>query len=152
MLLTRGGNTYTNDPAGNTLTGAGRQMAWDAQNRMTSCVYGGTTSTFTYGADGLRRRMVVGANTTDYLLDGQNVVREIKNGQVDATYLLGARGPEYRRSAAGAVEWYCYDGLGSVVATADSSGNVLDTRKYDVYGAVRSGGAGTRPQVVGGVG
>src|SRR3990172_424404 len=65
---------------------------------------------------------------------------------------MGARGPEYKRSAAGAVEWYLYDGLGSVVGTVDSSGNVLDTRKYDVYGAVRSGGAGTRHKFVGQLG
>ena len=41
---------------GNTLTDTGgRTMTWDSQNRMTSCTYQGTTSTFTYGADGLRR-------------------------------------------------------------------------------------------------
>ncbi len=77
-------------------------MTWDSQNRLASCAYGGQTSTFTYGADGLRRRMVTGSKTVDYLLDGQNVVREYttQNGQqpvVSATYLIGPRGPEYKR-------------------------------------------------------
>jgi RHS repeat-associated protein len=127
-------------------------MMWDALNRMASCTYAGQTSTFTYGADGLRRRMVTGANTTDYLLDGQSVVREIKNGVIDATYLIGPRGPEYKRDQNGAVSWYLYDGLGSVVGLVDSSGNVTNTRKYDVYGAPRNAQTGSAHCFVGGLG
>lgn len=44
-------------------------------------------------------------------------------------------------------------GLGSVVATVDPSGNVLDSRKYDVYGATRGGTAsGTAHRFVGALG
>ncbi len=32
-----------------------RDNAWDTQNRLSICESGGTTSTFTYGADGLGR-------------------------------------------------------------------------------------------------
>jgi RHS repeat-associated protein len=154
MLLTRGAASYTNDANGNTLTdgASNRSMTWDSQNRMASCTYAGQTSTFTYGADGLRRRMVTGANTTDYLLDGQSVVREIKNGVVDATYLNGPRGPEYKRDQNGAVSWYLYDGLGSVVGLVDQSGNVTNTRKYDVYGAPRNAQTGTAHCFVGSLG
>ena len=125
------------EPGRASLVGA---IAWVAQNRMASCTLNGTTSTFTYGSDGLRRRMVTGTNTTDYLLDGQSVVREIKNGTVNATYLNGPRGPEYKRDQNGAVQWYLYDGLGSVVGLVDESGNVTNTRKYDVYGAQTNAG------------
>ena len=127
-------------------------MTWDSQNRMASCQFNGTTSTFTYGADGLRRRMVTGTNTTDYLLDGQNVVREIKNGVVNATYLNGPRGPEYKRDQNGAVQWYLYDGVGSVVGLVDESGNVTNSRKYDVYGAPRNAQTGSAHCFVGGLG
>jgi hypothetical protein len=59
---------------------------------------------------------VVGANTTDYVLDQSMFVRELLNGTVKATYLAGPRGPEYRRDdQAGAIRWYVCDGLGSVV-------------------------------------
>jgi RHS repeat-associated protein len=102
-------------------------------------------------ADGLRRRMVTGANTTDYLLDGQSVVREIKNGVIDATYLVGPRGPEYKRDQNGAVQWYLYDGLGSVVGLVDSSGNVTNARKYDVYGAPRNAQTSSAHCFVGGL-
>src|SRR5258706_7836014 len=85
MLLTRGANNYTNDLDGNTLTGGGRTNTWGSQNRLVQCVYNGTTSNFTYASDGIRHRSVVGANTTDYVLDGPIFVREKLNGTVSAT-------------------------------------------------------------------
>ncbi len=154
MLLTRGSNSYTNDNNGNTLTGGGRTNTWDGENRLTQRVYNGTTSSFTYGADGLRRRSVTGANTTDYVLDGDNAVRTLLNGAVDKTWLHGARGPEYERTGSGNPLWYLYDGLGSVLGTVDGSGNLVNTRKYDVYGAVRAstGGSGPKHKFVGALG
>jgi len=64
------------------------------------------------------------------------------------------RGPEYRRDASGNYEWYVYDGLGSVIGTLDANGNIISTRKYDVYGAIRgsSGPSGTRHKFVGKLG
>jgi hypothetical protein len=73
------------------------------------------------------------------VLDGQSAVRELKAGVSQATYLTGITGPCYRRDdIAGTIRWYLYDGLGSVLAEVDPSGTVTATRKYDVYGAVRS--------------
>ncbi len=50
-LTSVGGNAYTNDADGNTLTGGGRTNAWDSENRLVSSLVNGTTSAFTYGAD-----------------------------------------------------------------------------------------------------
>ncbi len=146
MLVPRGGS--------NTLTGGGRTNTWDGQNRLTQCVFNGTTTTHTYGSDGLRRRTVEGATTTDYVLDGTSVVRTVVNNGVDRTYLHGARGPEYERIGANDPVWYLYDGLGSVLGTVDKNGSVVSTRKYDVYGAVRgsTGPSGTKHKFVGSLG
>jgi RHS repeat-associated protein len=159
MLLSRGASSYTNDLNGNTLTGGGRTNTWDSENRLYQCVSGGTTSVYTYGADGLRRRaaVTVGGNTTttDFILDGAMPVRERRNSANYATYLVGPRGPEYRRDdVAGTVRWYLYDGLGSVLGEVDPSGNVTATRKYDVYGSVRAstGVSTSRQKFVGGLG
>jgi len=67
-------------------------------------------------------------------------VRELQHGSSIATYLTGMRGPEYRRddTPGGTVRWYVYDGLGSVVEEVDPSGNITASRKYDVYGSVRT--------------
>ena len=117
--------------------GGGRTNVWDSQNRLVSCTYNGQTSTFTYGADGLRRSMTTNGVTTNFALDGQNVVQEMQNGTYKATYINGARGVECRRDDTnGTYEWYMYDGLGSVIGEVDASGNVTYTAKYDVFGAV----------------
>jgi len=154
MLLTRGTGSYTNDANGNTLTGGGRTNTWDGQNRLTECVNGNTTTEFTYGSDGLRRQSVTGNDTTDYVLDGNSVVRTFLNSSVDKTFLHGVRGPEYERTGSGNPVWYLYDGLGSVLGTVDGSGNLVSTRKYDVYGAVRAstGGSGPKHKFVGSLG
>jgi RHS repeat-associated protein len=142
MLLTRAGNSYTNDLAGNTLTGGGRTNTWDSQNRLVSCVNGANTSSFVYGADGLRRQSTVNSVTADFLLDNRMFVRERNHstGAGIATYLVGARGPEYRRDdVSGAIRWYLYDGLGSVLGEVDPNGTITSSRKFDVYGAIRGG-------------
>ena len=41
-----------------TLTGGGRVNTWDSENRLATCVYNGTTSNFTYAADGIRLNAV----------------------------------------------------------------------------------------------
>jgi YD repeat-containing protein len=155
MLLTRGANSYTNDANGNTLTGGGRTNTWDSQNRLVQCAYNGTTTTNTYASDGLRHRSVVGTNTTDYALDGSMFVRELLNGMVKATYLVGPRGPEYRRDdQAGSIRWYVYDGLGSVVGEVAPDGTLTRAQSFDVYGCVRtsSGAATTKHKFVGALG
>jgi RHS repeat-associated protein len=154
MLTQRAGQPYVNDANGNTLTGGGRVNTWDSQNRMTQCVFGANASGFVYGADGLRRRSTVNATTTDYVLDGQMAIRTLQNGAAAETFLTGPRGPEYQRAGNNAAVWYLYDGLGSVLGTVDSSGNIISTRKFDVYGAVRgsTGPSGTKHKFCGALG
>ena len=155
-LLSKAGAAYTNDLDGNTLTGGGRVNSWDGQNRLVRCTKAGVTSDYVYSSDGFRRRVTVGGVTTDSVLDNGMLVRERSGGVNKATYLVGARGPEYRRDdSTGAVRWYLYDGLGSSLGEVDPSGNVTSSRKYDVYGAVRGGvnsGGTSKQKFVGALG
>jgi|GEM_PF-2790106 len=103
----------------------------------------------------LRHRSVVGANTTDYVLDASMFVRELLNGTVKATYLVGPRGPEYRRDdQAGTIRWYVCDGLGSVVGEVAPDETLTRSQSFDVYGCVRtsSGTATTKHKFVGALG
>jgi RHS repeat-associated protein len=140
---------------------------------MVSCTLpnNGGTTTFTYGADGLRRSMTNSAGvTTDYIYDGSMLVREMQvagpnnfpsiaaGTLVDtATYLQGPTGPSYRRNdITGIPSWYVYNGLGSVVGEVDPAGNYTASGEYDVYGAPRastqSGTFDTRQRYVGQLG
>jgi RHS repeat-associated protein len=49
---------YTYDANGNTLTGGGRTFVWDAENRPTSITQDGETTSFVYGPDGGRIKVV----------------------------------------------------------------------------------------------
>jgi len=171
----------TSDADGNTLTDtSGRTNTWDSQNRLISCTQNGTTSTYTYGADGLRRSNTVNNVTTYYVYDGTTMIREMKKNVNTgalfntATYLQGMRGTECRidetqqtegyydpvysypnqMHARGVTHWYVYDGLGSVVGEVDVNGNLTSSPKYDVYGLTRSnpGSASSRQGFVGGLG
>ena len=157
---------------GNTLSGNGRTNAWDSQNRLVSCTLSGSTSTYKYGADGLRRQKTTNGASTDSAYDATMMVREghasggsLTPATVTATYLIGARGPEYRRDDTQSeldsqgrtvtkARWYVYDGLGSVVGEVDPLGNLTSSPKYDVYGAVRAnaGTASSKQGFVGGLG
>ncbi|MCC6446955.1 MAG: RHS repeat-associated core domain-containing protein [Armatimonadetes bacterium] len=98
--------------------------------------------------------MTVGTTTTDYILDGSNVIQEKVGTTVTARYMSGNRGPEYRRGISTPPEWYVFDGLGSVVATVSDSGVVQSTKQFDVYGSVRasSGGTPSKHKYVGNLG
>ena len=94
MLLSRAGNSYTNDLDGNTLTGGGRTNTWDSENRLVQCMHGADTSSFVYGADGIRRQSTVNGTTTDFVLDNSMFVRERNhsNGNSIATYFVTPAG------------------------------------------------------------
>ena len=142
------GKVYTNDSNGNTLSGGNRTNVWDSENRLASCVKAGSpniTSSFVYGADGIRKQETTNTGgtttTTDFVTDANLFVREVNhsNAATLATYFVGARGPEYKRDDVhGTVRWYVFDGLGSVVGEVDPNGNLTGTRKHDVYGITRS--------------
>jgi len=94
--------------------------------------------------------MTCGNDTTRFILDGQSVVQEELNGNTNATYLLGPRGIEYRRSADEVTRWYIYDGLGSVLGEVNEDGEIVDAndnpvplKRYDAYGAELTNIAGT---------
>jgi RHS repeat-associated protein len=92
-------------------------------------------------------------NVVDTVYDAGMPVEEVGYAQgtntpyVSAVYLRGPRRPEYRRDVVHqSVAWYVYDGLGSIVEEVDPSGNITASRKYDVYGLVRSGQSGSSSQ------
>ena len=110
------------------------------------CVYKGVTSTFKYGADGLRRQATVNGVTTDYAYDGQTLIREgFASGgtlsTVKATYLQGPRGSECRIDETQQTEgYYRFDASGVVVKNAQGQPIVFarGVTKWYVYDGLGS--------------
>jgi RHS repeat-associated protein len=135
-MTSAGGMSYGYDNNGNLTSRGTDSFSWDAEDRMTSATVGGTTTTFAYNGDGLRQTRTVGGNTTTFTWDvNQSIEQILDDGSFKYVYGLeriAEVGP------GSTTHYYLSDGLGSVMGLVDSSGAVVNTYNYDVFGALRS--------------
>ena len=95
--------------------------------------------TYTYDPSGRRIEKDVDGDTTTYVYDGGNVIAEYDgNNNLTRKYIHGARVDELvcmiDVADSNAVYYYHYDGLGSVVALSNSSGDSCQSYVYSVFG------------------
>ncbi len=137
------GSTPSYDANGNlSNTVAGVLGDWsytyDAQNRLISAV-GGPSSVvaeFYYDARNRCVKRVINGVTTYLIYDGWSLLEE-RNlaGNLLARYYHGPVIDELLcRVTETNTVYYHHDGLGSTVALTDSTGNVVESYTYDVYG------------------
>jgi len=75
---------------------------WDGENRMVVVgLQDGTLTTLTYDATGLRRKSQAGAATTNFVLDGQDVLLETDGGGTTQAAYTHGREPTARSSPSG---------------------------------------------------
>lgn len=134
--------------AGATCTTGGDSYIWDSANRLTGATVGGTSPTYAYRADGLRHSKTVGGTTTTYTWDVQAklpvVIQDLAGlfPTLANSYVYG-HSLISQTDSAGVQTYFLGNALGSTEVLTDASGNVTGTRKYDVFGAVRSGTGGS---------
>ncbi|MFZ2147385.1 MAG: hypothetical protein WAV28_09200, partial [Sedimentisphaerales bacterium] len=97
------------------------------------------TITYTYDPAGRRiKKNVVGSYIVKYVYDGGHVIAEYDNSNLLRKYIYGARVDEpvcmLDVADNNAAYYYHFDGLGSVVALSDSTGEVVEQYVYDVFG------------------
>jgi RHS repeat-associated protein len=144
-----GATAYTYDANGNERSAGTTTYSYDLADRLVSASVGGTTQTYTYSGDGLRRSAATGAGaaSTTFLVDrslGLPSVAIERDGTGAVVrrslYGVGRIGIE---SAAGVPTYEASDGLGSVTDLSAPSGSSLAWSEYGPYGQLRSaGGAG----------
>jgi YD repeat-containing protein len=137
-------NAYTYDPAGNriekTATNNTAFYTYDERNLMTS--YGDLTNQiiYTYNGDAQRVSQTLNGTLTGYVIDSNRSLFEVVQernaaGAITTSYTFGAtRLATWNGSA---VTFELTDRLGSVRVITDTSGNVLQSYSYDVFGATR---------------
>ena len=134
QLTSRAGVTYSYDLNGNqTGSSAGQSLAYNGADQTTSLKRaGGTALSAAYAGPNQVERISAGAATFTNSVLGVSATTEA--GATTATTrdpngaLIGLR------TSAGRF-YYLLDGLGSVVAVTDGSGNVTNSYTYDPYGA-----------------
>ncbi|MCE7958547.1 MAG: RHS repeat protein [Acidobacteria bacterium ACB2] len=140
-LTSDGEAGYTYDANGNTQTRTQGALAYgfgyDNENRLVE-ITGSEPATYTYDYQGRRTSKTVAGTTTTYLYDGLNLVAETTGGQT--SYFLNGPGIDepIAMTRAGTTSYFSVDGLGSVVATSDSSGTVTHSVVFDAWGNVKA--------------
>ena len=101
-------------------------------NQLVSSITAGVTSSYTYNVDGIRTSKTVGTTTTDYLLDGGNVVGEVQNGEITATYLRGANLLSTDNGTS--TSYYLFNAHGDVTGLTNGAQTVTKAYDYDAFG------------------
>ncbi|MBI3966997.1 MAG: carboxypeptidase regulatory-like domain-containing protein [Chloroflexi bacterium] len=125
--------TYSVDRRGNLTQRGTDTFTYDVANRLKSATVNGTQSTYTYDGDGKRVSSTTGVTTTTYLYDVAGGLPVLLD---DGTrkYVWG-QGLAYALEGPNKnLEVYHSDGLGSVRAITNGSGNVVQTYQTDEFG------------------
>jgi RHS repeat-associated protein len=138
-------DTLTYDTNGNLTSDGTTTYTWDARNRLTSMTGPSVNASFVYDGLGRRVNKTISGEETQYVYDGNDIVAEIQNGVISATYLrsLGMDKPFLRSSAV--AEFYYTDALGSVMILSDQTGTMQTTYAYDPFGNATLTGASANP-------
>ena len=140
---------FVYDHNGNQLSGDGRAVSYDVNNKPTQVVKAGVTSRFYYDAEGMRYKQVASGNgvtRTTYYGGGSEYV--VGGGEAESRTYLGDWGLRVvSASGASRLRFIHRDRLGSVhtlssgtvdTVTAGALSAVLERRAFDVFGGVLS--------------
>jgi RHS repeat-associated protein len=112
--------------------------AYDAQNRLVSgSATDGTTFTFAYDAKNRCIARTINGTTTLYIFDDWNLTDERNAADTQqAKYIHGPAIDEMLvRTTPTGTAYYHQDGLGSTTALTNATGALLESYRYDVFGA-----------------
>jgi len=158
--------TYTYDANDRLLTAGSDIFGWDANGRMITRTYGANTAiytydsldrlsqvvsgtitvAFTYNGDGVRVGKNSNGTLTDYVQDtvpNLPVVLQETTGSTSDIYIYG-NGLTTRLSQSGDPVYYHNDGLGSVRALSNESGQRVKAYHYAAFGAIRAHSGNTK--------
>ena len=142
------GNTITYDAIGNPLNDGTWTYTWQAGRQLKSMskTEGGDTVTmeFTYNHAGLRTKKVkkvngVAAETTEYILNGKNVVELIHTNHTTSAvnklhFYYDAQGRVALVDFNGTKYSYAHNLQGDIIGILDNSGILVVEYRYDVWG------------------
>ena len=106
-------------------------------NQLSEYRTGGTRASYTYNAEGIRTSKTVNGNTTQFLLNGANVIGEIGANNQVTHYIRGATGIIYSVDgsyAQSTKKYYTTNGHGDVVGLLNNAGVLTKSYTYDPFG------------------
>ena len=130
-VVTAGGNSYTYDPNGNMMGKNGATLTHDYENRLSSLVSGGTTTTFVYDFSGGRVKKTSSSITTLYI----GKLYECTSGV--CTKHIFAGGNRIVSKKPTGTYYYHTDHLRSSSVVTDASGAKVEEIYYYPFGQTR---------------
>jgi RHS repeat-associated protein len=133
-LYNNSGNMISKSDAGGTT-----QFVWDFENRLTQIVTPSSGSV-SYKYDGLGRRIQRTPSSgvsTNFIYDGQDVVKDINSDGTTVEYLNGPSIDNKIRqkgSSNSTTYYFSQDHLGSTTALTGTTGKLIERQTYDAYG------------------
>lgn len=127
------GKAITYDDIGNALTYDGWTFTWKAGRMLDSMAKTGTNAQFTYDHNGLRVKKVVNGVTTNYTLNGKNIIH-MTQGSNDLHFFYDVQGKPAMVRFNGADYFYIYSLQGDVVAIIDVNGVQVVEYAYNAWG------------------
>lgn len=124
------GKEITYDAIGNPLTYDGWTFTWKAGRKLASMVKTGTNAQFTYDHNGLRVKKVVNGVTTNYTLNGKNIVH-MTQGSNELHFFYDAQGKPAMVRFNGTDYFYVFNLQGDVVAMIDINGTHVVEYHYE---------------------
>lgn len=128
--------SFTFDDRGNITYDGGFYKTYDAENRLTKDS-ASPTSVITYGYDALNRRITksINGSTLKYTYSGAAQIeeRDVSNNLINRTVFTGFLSPVMNENS-GNSYYYHQNELNSVEAISNSSGRLIESYRYDVYG------------------
>jgi RHS repeat-associated protein len=133
QLLTRSGQSYEYDANGNMVSDGVSTYSWNARGQLVS-IAGPVPASFSYDALGRRTQKIIAGVATDFIYDGDNVIREIgTNSSVDL--LTGMTADErFTRTDITGTQVYIVDGIQSTIALVDDAGTTPTEYTYEPFG------------------
>ena len=119
---------------------------FDSENRLVSAsTLSGGVARYEYDASGLRVSKAVDGTKTEYVLDGNRVLEEWRNGTRVRRYLYAGGDVPFRSTGGGPLHYFHQDGLGSVVALSTGGSSLVEGYAYGPYGEPVSASAVGNP-------
>lgn len=139
-LTSYNGKSITYDSIGNILSYNGRNYSWTGGRRLASINDSNLSISYKYNSEGNRIGKTVNGVTTNYTLDGNNVVYEETNygNSVDKIFYNYSDGELIGFNLNNNQFYYEKNVQGDIIGIIDESGNVISTYVYDSWGKLVS--------------
>ena len=141
QYVTAAGQNLTYNGNGALTSDGTRTYTYDAANRLLTA-QNGQSATYAYDPFDWRRSKTVDSQAVTFIYDGDQIIAEYDDSGLAKKFIYGPGIDEPIMMQAGETKYYCHaDRLGSIIALADSTGNLVDTYRYSVYGEVDNPGS-----------